>query len=144
MGRLGVAMDRMVQRASGEIHTLVDTTLDEVDSRVELRREEAVNANTKPSNLVGTTILALSLDVVGPPHHAAILRDLFWTLYSKLVAVLEGHRVTYEIARGISAVSEALIALTAAPRVPRRNAQRIRHASHTRRGDLQANAGRGE
>ncbi len=49
-----------------------------------------------------TLRIAISLDTVGPPKHAAVLRDLFWTLYSKLAAVLEGHRVIYEVARWIS------------------------------------------
>ena len=34
-----------------------------------------------------------------------ILRDLFWTLYSKLNAVLQGLRVVYEVARRIGSVS---------------------------------------
>lgn len=105
LGRLGIAMERLVQRAGSEIHALVESTLDEVDSRVEQRREEAASTDPQRSTAPGSTILALSLDVIGPPHHAAILRDLFWTLYSKLVAVLEGHRVAYEVARWISSVS---------------------------------------
>lgn len=42
-----------------------------------------------------------------PPRHSLILRDLAWTLYSKLAAVLEGHRVVYEVSRWISAVSRS-------------------------------------
>lgn len=52
-----------------------------------------------------TLRIAVSLDAMGPPRHAAILKDLFWTLYSKLAAVLEGHRVIYEVARWIPSVS---------------------------------------
>lgn len=51
-----------------------------------------------------TLRIAVSLDAMGPPRHAAILKDLFWTLYSKLSAVLEGHRVIYEVARWIPSV----------------------------------------
>jgi exocyst complex component 4 len=51
-----------------------------------------------------TLRIAVSLDAMGPPRHAAILKDLFWTLYSKLAAVLEGHRVIYEVARWIPSV----------------------------------------
>lgn len=47
----------------------------------------------------------ISLDSMGPPHHAMILRDLFWTLYSKMAAVLEGHRIVYEVARWIPSAS---------------------------------------
>ena len=53
---------------------------------------------------VETTSIAASLNAVGPPRHAAIMQDLFWTLYSKLAATLEGHRVVYEVARWISSV----------------------------------------
>ena len=35
-----------------------------------------------------------------------ILRDLFWTLYSKLDAVLQGLRVVYEVAKRIGSVSQ--------------------------------------
>lgn len=42
--------------------------------------------------------------MLSPPRHVAILEDLVWTLYSKLAAVLEGHRVVYEVSRWISAV----------------------------------------
>lgn len=52
-----------------------------------------------------TLRIAVSLEVASPPRHALILRDLFWTLYSKLSAVLEGHRVVYEVSRWISSVS---------------------------------------
>lgn len=48
--------------------------------------------------------IAISLDTMSPPQHAAVLKDLFWTLYSKLAAVLEGHRVVYEVARWIPSV----------------------------------------
>jgi hypothetical protein len=51
-----------------------------------------------------TIRIAMSLHVIGPPRHAAILRDLFWTLYSKFAAVLEGHRIVYEVSRWISSV----------------------------------------
>lgn len=47
--------------------------------------------------------MAVALEA-GPPLHALILRDLFWTLYSKLAAVLEGHRVLYEVVRWIASV----------------------------------------
>lgn len=51
---------------------------------------------------------ASSLDAIGPPQHAEVLRDLFWTLYSKLAAVLEGHRVVFEVARWISSVCQTV------------------------------------
>ncbi|KAK6906905.1 hypothetical protein I203_100894 [Kwoniella mangroviensis CBS 8507] len=126
MGKLGSALDMIAQRVPGETHALVETTLDEVEERSEARREE-VDSSLRPSSLLGpspdslttsrpdsslkrrslfspgeTHRIEMSLGVTGPPQHAAILRDLFWTLYSKLAAVLEGHRVIYEVARWIS------------------------------------------
>lgn len=57
--------------------------------------------------------IAISLDTMSPPHHAAVLKDLFWTLYSKLAAVLEGHRVVYEVARWIPSVCNSRLVLGA-------------------------------
>lgn len=51
-----------------------------------------------------TSQIEISLGAAGPPQHAALLKDLFWTLYSKLAAVLEGHRVMYEVSRWVSSV----------------------------------------
>lgn len=70
------------------------TSLSDVDGRAE-RAEESVTA--KPHHVS-------SLEISVSPRHSAILRDLIWTLYSKLAAVLEGHRVVYEVSRWISAV----------------------------------------
>lgn len=105
LGRLGIALNRLVQRVGGEVHALIEVTLDEVESRTELRREEAAAeiVNIKP--LTGAGGLPIALYTVGPPHHTALLKDLFWTLYSKLAAVLEGHRIVYEVSRWISSVS---------------------------------------
>lgn len=49
-----------------------------------------------------TLRIVVSLDATGPPKHAVILRDLFWTLYSKLAAVMEGHRAVYEVVKWIA------------------------------------------
>ncbi|WWC59934.1 uncharacterized protein I303_102497 [Kwoniella dejecticola CBS 10117] len=124
MGKLGSALEMISQRVPGEIHALVETTLDEVEERSEARREEVDNSLRRPTSFLGpssdssrpdsslkrrslfapgeTHRIEISLGATGPPQHAAILRDLFWTLYSKLAAVLEGHRVVYEVARWIS------------------------------------------
>ncbi|WVR04091.1 hypothetical protein IAU60_001090 [Kwoniella sp. DSM 27419] len=124
MGKLSTALEMVSQRVPGEIHTLVESTLDEVEERSERRREEVDHlarpqsflapsggSSVRPdSSLVRKSLFApaetlrieISLGATGPPQHAAILRDLFWTLYSKLAAVLEGHRVVYEVSRWIS------------------------------------------
>lgn len=49
-----------------------------------------------------TLRIVVSLDATGPPKHAVILRDLFWTLYSKIAAVMEGHRAVYEVVKWIA------------------------------------------
>ena len=41
-------------------------------------------------------------------NHRRILRDLFETLFDKFVAVLEGHRVIFEVCRWIFSVSQRL------------------------------------
>lgn len=62
---------------------------------------------TKSKALFDTRRAVTALDAMGPPQHAAVLKDLFWTLYSKLAAVLEGYRVHAEVARWIATVSSS-------------------------------------
>jgi exocyst complex component 4 len=71
-----------------------------------------------PSSLVGATrarhglqisplqlrLIALESSTKHADHE--ILRDLFWTLYSKLDAVMQGLRVVYEVANRIGSVSQ--------------------------------------
>ncbi|KAK4685429.1 exocyst complex component 4, partial [Tremellales sp. Uapishka_1] len=103
LGRLGSALDMVAQRVPTEIHTLVDTTLDEVEERIDQRRAEVEDEAAHKSIFSPTENLrAVALDAASPPRHAIVLRDLFWTLYSKLAAVLESHRVVYEVSRWIS------------------------------------------
>jgi hypothetical protein len=47
--------------------------------------------------------------------NAEILKDLFWTLYSKLDAVLQGFRVVYEVALRIGEVRIHLLVRTSRP-----------------------------
>lgn len=139
LGKLGSALETISQRVTGEIHALVETTLDEVEERSAIQPERApasdiirsdqrrddsalarpqsvsfiagdatTDRSTRRQSLITPTEslrIAVSLDSMGPAHHAVLLRDLFWTLYSKLAAVLEGHRVIYEVARWIPSVS---------------------------------------
>ncbi|KIR32052.1 exocyst complex component 4 [Cryptococcus deuterogattii MMRL2647] len=62
----------------------------------------AVSGRKRLFSSAETSRIEISLGAAGPPEHAALLKDLFWTLYSKLAAVLEGHRVMYEVSRWIS------------------------------------------
>lgn len=64
----------------------------------------AVSGRKRLFSPAETSRIKISPGAAGPPEHAALLKDLFWTLYSKLAAVLEGHRVMYEVSRWISSV----------------------------------------
>ncbi|ODN76972.1 hypothetical protein L202_05535 [Cryptococcus amylolentus CBS 6039] len=120
MGRLGQALDVVTQRAPAETHGLVESTLDEVDDRSQ--RRDALDVALRTQSSANPDIFAMpmssssqrtraslevskfdvSFEATGPPQHVALLNDLFWTLYSKLCAVLEGHRVLYEVSRWIA------------------------------------------
>jgi exocyst complex component 4 len=103
MGRLGGALDVVAQRVPAELHSLVETTLDEVEERLGLC--DCADSRSERIEDAPVETKVARLDAAGPPRYALILKDLFWTLYSKLGAVLESHRAIYEIARWISSVS---------------------------------------
>ncbi|TKY85669.1 hypothetical protein EX895_005209 [Sporisorium graminicola] len=125
LGKLGTALDIVSQRLAMEIHQLVDATIDEVDARneplrrfsVALRPESVLlasssalarsfneslrtsrssfNVSTRPAS----TMLRISAgETSALQRDGETMRDLFWTLFSKLDAVLQGHRVVYEVA----------------------------------------------
>ncbi|SJX62766.1 related to SEC8-protein transport protein [Sporisorium reilianum f. sp. reilianum] len=125
LGKLGTALDIVSQRLAMEIHQLVDATIDEVDARneplrrfsVALRPESVLlasssalarsftesmrtsrssfNISTRPAS----TMLRISAgETLALQRDGETMRDLFWTLFSKLDAVLQGHRVVYEVA----------------------------------------------
>ncbi|KAF8640668.1 hypothetical protein AX17_000325 [Amanita inopinata Kibby_2008] len=123
LGKLGTALDTISQRLPGEIHTLVETTLNEVEERAEFGRTgptllqrskglyvlangEALYdidcnvAENKP--LIKSSCLRLAtLESSTKQTDHDILRDLFWTLYSKLDAVVQGFRVVSEVANRV-------------------------------------------
>lgn len=123
LGKLGTALDIISQRLAMEIHQLVDTTIDEVDARNEPLRRFSVALRPESVLLASSSALARSFsdsmrtsrssfNIAKRPMSMRIsagetsalqrdgetLRDLFWTLFSKLDAVLQGHRVVYEVA----------------------------------------------
>jgi hypothetical protein len=120
LGRLGAAMDMVTQRVSTEIHALLQVTLDEVEER-QVGSCPGADARAEQQRDDETPVKTVTIDAMGPPRHATILRDLFWTLYSKLAAVLEGHRVVYEVARWLSTVSHDSFSANSASRFPRNN-----------------------
>jgi exocyst complex component 4 len=130
LGKLGNALDTVAQRLPSEIFTLVETTLDEVEERAEYGRRGSMFAlNGAMGRLDGVYIFSATDSSSvgqgntskGPGLNAAclrlaalesstkrvdheILRDLFWTLYSKLDAVAQGLRVVYEVTNRVGSV----------------------------------------
>jgi exocyst complex component 4 len=132
LGKLGSALDTVAQRLQSEIFTLVETTLDEVEERADygrrvslpalngaIGRSEGVYFSTDPSvgqasAIKGPTSKASCLRLAALESSAKrvdheILRDLFWTLYSKLDAVAQGLRVVYEVSNRVGSVSPIIL-----------------------------------
>ena len=128
LGKLGNALDVVSQRLPAEIYSLVETTLDEVSERTEYSRRASTYATlgstksdgvysyaSKPLsgmdiNTQGTLLEASCLRLTAMESSSKrldheILRDLFWTVYSKLDAVSQGLRLVYEVANRIGSVS---------------------------------------
>lgn len=132
LSKLGAALDNVAQRISGEVYTLVETTVDEVEERAEYGRRGslfALNGSLRRSDAVYVFATGDAIAGVGPQPMAQgglypasclrlpalessikqidheILKDLYWTLYSKLDAVAQGLRVVYEVANRIGSVS---------------------------------------
>ncbi|KAJ7102110.1 exocyst complex component sec8 [Mycena belliarum] len=125
LGKLGNALDNVGQRLPGEIFTLVETTLDEVEERAEYGRRGSIfsftgvpgrsdsiytfsTADTSSTsalskttfwNASGLRLVALESSSKQTDHE--ILKDFFWTVYSKLDAVAQSLRVIYEVANRI-------------------------------------------
>lgn len=95
LNRLPSAFDLIHQRLPTELHKIVDKTIEEVNQRYpqnvrELRGPKFSQATILEQGFPSTDI------------RLAVLKDLTWTLYSKLIAVLQAHRVIYEVVRSIS------------------------------------------
>ena len=128
LGKIGYALEIVGQRLPFEVHQLVDTTIDEVDRRHDPNRYAVADATRTESVLFAPAALTASfiedgarksfslasaaqLGAVrraGAQHERSALqrdmetmRDFFWTLFSKLDAVLQGHRVVQEVASAI-------------------------------------------
>ena len=125
LGKLGNALDVVSQRLHTEIYSLVDQTVNEVHERAEMSRRVTFYASSvqgRPSsvyvfadayeasgmnfNSVHATSLRLAaLESSEKRADHEVLRDFFWTLYSKLDALTQGLRVVYEVANRIGSVS---------------------------------------
>ena len=128
LGKLSFAMDSILQRAPIEMYNLVEATVAEADERNDSVRRSSLRSarlGTSPKMLFSGTFpsqntTAYSLLVrssvtstlfLGDEASSAslvqlnteILLDFFWTLFSKLDAVLQGFRVLHEVMTRIAA-----------------------------------------
>lgn len=125
LGKMGYALDTIAQLVPMELYQLVDATIEEVEARHEARtsgstavRVETVLLAPHATHSVlddGHPRRSFSLRGAPPPRiHASTelaalqrdtetMRDLFWTLFSKLEAVLCAHRAVQEVASVIIA-----------------------------------------
>ncbi|KAL0071792.1 exocyst subunit [Marasmius tenuissimus] len=121
LGRLGSALDVIAQRLPGELFSLVDSTLDEVSERAEYGQRSSIFSysggssegvyifSVDPSLVVNhsneylsaLTLRLAALESSSQHIDHEVLKDFFWTLYSKMDAVAQGLRVIYEVANRI-------------------------------------------
>ncbi|EJU00084.1 hypothetical protein DACRYDRAFT_117671 [Dacryopinax primogenitus] len=121
LGQLGYSLDVVAQRLPAEIHLLIETTIDEVTERQESQRRQStftpssrLSLSNVSSPLSNVVIKVTNLGRLRSPElegmeketEREVLRDLFWTLYSKLDAVLQGLRVVFEVTGRISSRRE--------------------------------------
>ena len=118
LGKLGPAIDAVGQRLPVEMYNLVEGTVDEVEERNEPARRSSRPMRPTTSLILGSASSSFrpaSISTYGSPDLSVgvgtfasravsradltseTLRDLFWTLFSKLDAVLQGFRVAYEV-----------------------------------------------
>ncbi|KAF5374943.1 hypothetical protein D9758_000454 [Tetrapyrgos nigripes] len=124
LGKLGSALDLVAQRLSSEIYTLIETTLEEVSDRAEFGRRDSLSVNSlssarssegvyivpsdpgavvsAKSQIMGSSALRLAaLESSAQQLDHEVLKDFFWTLFSKMDAVTQSLRVVYEVANRI-------------------------------------------
>ncbi|AOW06354.1 Sec8 exocyst complex component-specific domain-domain-containing protein [Yarrowia lipolytica] len=109
LNRLPSLFEIVDQRLPIEIHKLVDKTVQEVAARFpkSLRDlQEYGGDNTEErGNSNNPSATGYLSDFFGPINGDIglnVLKDLVWTLYSKLSACLEGHRAFYEVSKAIT------------------------------------------
>ncbi|WFD23784.1 Xaa-Pro aminopeptidase [Malassezia equina] len=120
LGKLGYALDTIAQLVPMELYELVDATIEEVEARHEARTSGATALRVDMVLLAphathsvlddGHPRRSFSMRGAPPPRiHASTelaalqrdtetMRDFFWTLFSKLEAVLCAHRAVQEVA----------------------------------------------
>lgn len=95
LNRLPQTFDYLESSANRELKKVVEKTTQEVYQR---SPKAFLNTDSDPS-----APLNLFDDLSVWEDHAklSVLKDLMWTLYSKFMAVLQGHRVVYEVSFAI-------------------------------------------
>ncbi|KAG9018863.1 hypothetical protein FRB90_008800 [Tulasnella sp. 427] len=115
LGKLGGALDAVAQRLPIELFSLVEATIEEVRDRSDLGKRASLNLQTTsrssqlwiaPNGSSSLKEAASALRLAALEAHTGRmdrepLKDLFWTLFSKLDAVLQGLRVVYEVSNRI-------------------------------------------
>ncbi|CAG8559752.1 1079_t:CDS:10 [Racocetra persica] len=99
--RLPQALETITQRIPIELYQLVDKTVAEVEER---------NANSFAALTTKKYDMTEVFSLDAPENDAQLeaLRDLLWTLYSKLDAVLQGHRFILDVIERINKVRTLL------------------------------------
>ena len=87
LAQLHRAMDTVTQRLPLEVYQLVDKTIGEVEARHTLHLHDARSKDSR-EQIFNNSIKSQS--------GSQVLADLLWTLYSKLSAVLSGHRIVHD------------------------------------------------
>lgn len=90
LNKLPAAFEAVIQRLSNELHKMVDKTITEVTQRFPKNLNTQVSKS--PYNLY-------EIGIHAGDNRLAALKDLTWTLYSKYIAVLQAHRVIYEVSQ---------------------------------------------
>lgn len=135
LGKLSVALDSVLQRTPLEVYNLVESTVLEVDERSNdpTRRNSLRLAGASPKMLYAGTFSSASSQQAAyslllrssaslssgsekedaraqatlVEMNTEVLLDLFWTVFSKFDAVLQGFRVLNEVVNRITSVSPA-------------------------------------
>ena len=130
LGKLGSGLDAVAQRLPIEVYALVENTIEEVSERAEFGKRmtilspataaastggrpssayiitETPASKSKPGDMVVTAncLRLAALENRSKESDHVVLKDFFWTLYSKLDAVMQGLRVVFEISNRIGSV----------------------------------------
>jgi len=126
LGKLGTCLDVVSQRLPNEIFSMVETSLEEISERADQGRRNTLylsnprvkgvylytssidplaNLITSPGeNLNASRLRMAALESSAKVTDLEVLKDFFWTLYSKMDAVSQGLRVVYEVSNRIGSV----------------------------------------